>query len=107
MEHIFGQLFRHNRWANLKIADACTSLSDGQLDATVQGTAASIRETLKHLAGAEERYVALLTSAPRPESRERGPWTGVTAIRDALARSGDELVAIAEREEPGRILRGT
>ena len=32
-ENILGRLFEHNNWANLQIIQACSALSDEQLDA--------------------------------------------------------------------------
>src|SRR5437899_2727297 len=53
------------------------------------------------------RYAGMLRGDARPGSRERAPWEGVPALRDALTSSGEALIAIAEAEQPGRILRGT
>ena len=33
-------LYRHNRWANLRLLERCAGLSDEQLDATLLGTLA-------------------------------------------------------------------
>ena len=107
MENILGQLFRHNRWANLALLDACKDLTDSQLDATVQGTQGTIRETLKHIVGAEERYVGLLGGAQPDKQREREPWEGIGALREAADANGLALIEIAEAEQPGRVLRAT
>ena len=50
--------FKYNLWANLRLLDTCEQLTDAQLDAVFPGTYGSIRVTLKHLLGAEERYAA-------------------------------------------------
>jgi uncharacterized damage-inducible protein DinB len=60
MPSILAELFDHHRWANLRAADACARLSDAELDATVPGTAGTIRHTLMHIAGAEQRYLLRL-----------------------------------------------
>jgi len=106
VENLLGQLFRHNLWANLTMLDACRELTDAQLDSAVPGTRGTIRETLKHIAGAEERYVAALRSEPRPEPRESAPWEGIAGLRASLDSTGRALIEIAEAEQPGRILRG-
>ena len=59
MSELLVELYRHNLWANLRMADACAGLTEGQLDASVHGTAGSIRATLLHIAGAEQRYVSV------------------------------------------------
>ena len=61
-ENILGKLFEHNNWANLQIIQACSALSDEQLDAEPQSaTMGTIRATLTHLAGAQAGYLSLLT----------------------------------------------
>ncbi len=45
-ENILGKLFEHNNWANLRIIQACSALSDEQLDAEPQSaTKGSIRRS--------------------------------------------------------------
>ena len=53
------------------------------LDATVLGTAGSVRDTLAHIAGAEAGYVASLTGTPPP----------LTARLDALRAEQTAAVA--------------
>ncbi len=63
-----SDFFTYNLWANLRLLDACTHLSDAQLDATTKGTFGSVRETLMHLFAAEEGYVWDIT-ATSPSSK--------------------------------------
>ena len=70
MESILVKLFEHDRWANLRAVEACAGLTDAQLDAAVRGTAGSVRHTLMHIAGAEQRYVMRLGDH-RPTHNER------------------------------------
>jgi uncharacterized damage-inducible protein DinB len=93
------ELFKHNLWANLRLLDACESLTDEQLDYEATGTYGSIRNTLKHLAGAEERYAARLNNQLRPASREKEAFSGFDGLRAALTRSGEALIAFVERGE--------
>jgi len=61
-ENILGRLFEHNNWANLQIIQACSALSDEQLDAEPQSvTKGSIRQTLSHLVSSQHGYLSLLT----------------------------------------------
>jgi len=56
------KLFEHNNWANQKIIEACSALSDEQLDAEPQSiTKGTIRATLTHLVSSQCGYLALLT----------------------------------------------
>ena len=70
-ETILARLFEHNNWANLKIVEACSTLTDEQLDAPPQSaTEGSIRNTLLHLVSAQYGYLRLLT-LPVEERRDR------------------------------------
>jgi uncharacterized damage-inducible protein DinB len=61
-ENFLVKLFEHNSWANLRIIQACSALSDEQLDAEPQSaTKGSIRRTLLHLVASQQGYLSLLT----------------------------------------------
>lgn len=91
------EMFKHNLWANLLMLEACSRLTDEQMDATVLGTYGSIRSTLLHMIGAEEAYVARLKGQPRPPIREDAGFTGFEDLRAAATRSGEALVEMAEQ----------
>jgi uncharacterized damage-inducible protein DinB len=94
---ILADLFRHNRWANLGLVDFCRQLPDDALETNVPGTYGSIRATLVHLAGAEERYLTALTGAPErrnPTLEETQP--DLATLREHLDQSGAGLIAYAE-----------
>jgi uncharacterized damage-inducible protein DinB len=55
------ELFRHKTWATLRLIEYCQGLTDEHLDATIPGTFGTIRETLRHLVGADEGYFSILT----------------------------------------------
>ncbi len=96
------ELFRHNAWANERLLDAREGLSDARLDATVVGTFGSVRDTLIHIVGAQERYVAALAEAgPVGVSRERSPFLGLAELRDGARASGEALVELAARARSG------
>ncbi len=97
--------FQYNLWANLSLLDACEQLTDAQLDATMTGTFGSIRETLIHLLGAEEGYVAALTgNIPDPRLRDLPTFPGFDELRRRAQRSGSALIAYAEQGDPGQTL---
>ncbi len=105
MASILVKLFEHNRWANLRAVAACAHLADAQLDATVMGTDGSVRHTLMHIAGAEQRYVIRL-SGRQPTYGERDGWPGAAQLTQALDESGLALIALAERADPDEVLHG-
>ncbi|HEV2074299.1 MAG TPA: DinB family protein [Thermomicrobiales bacterium] len=105
MESILVKLFEHNQWANLRAVDASVHLTDAQLDATVQGTAGTVRDTMMHIAGAEQRYVMRL-SGRQPTYGERDGWPGVDTLRQAFNESGRALIELAGRADPDEVLEG-
>ncbi len=100
MSESLVEMFRHNAWANERLFDACEGLSDAQLDATVAGTFGTVRDTLVHIVGAQERFVAALSGA-ESVSRERQPYRGPVELRDAARASSDALVALAGQATSG------
>jgi len=46
-------LFEYNRWADLRVLDACGALSNEQFTRNLGSSFASVRDTLAHLYGAE------------------------------------------------------
>lgn len=95
-ENILAKLFEHNNWANLRIIQACSVLSDAQLDAEPQSvTKGSIRLTLTHLVSSQHGYLSLLTLPV--ESRQRiSP--SFAEFQQAVTVSGDGLLALARGE---------
>jgi len=106
MTTVLAALFEHNLWANQIMLKRCAELSDEQLDSTTTGTYGTIRDTLLHLVGAEERYVTTLTSGPLLPLREQEPFPGFDDLIGANATSGKSLIEIANVAAPGVTLRG-
>ena len=88
------EMFRHNSWANLRLLDGCAGLDDDVLDASVVGTAGSIRDTLAHLVNVEARYVAMLHEVPHPPP-EFFRFPGFAELRQRAETSGEALIAFA------------
>ena len=108
MSESLVEMFRHNAWANQCLFDACEGLSDAQLDATVVGTFGSIRNTLMHIVGAQERYdAALAETGPVTVSRERRPFPGLAELRAASRASGEALVELAAQAQSGATVTTT
>ena len=93
-ENILARLFEHNNWANQKIIEACSALTDEQLDAPPQSaTEGSIRNTLLHLVSAQYGYLRLLT-LPVEERRER-VTVEFADMEKSLKDSGEKLLELA------------
>jgi uncharacterized damage-inducible protein DinB len=87
------KLFEHNNWANQQIIQACSTLSEEQLDAQPSSaTMGSIRETLVHLVRSQRGYLALLTLPV--EARPTAPLA-FTELQESARSSGEDLLALA------------
>ena len=85
-------LFQHNRWANLRILEACADLTDEQLDATLVGTFGSIRDTLQHIVTAEQSYFSRISTG-QPYRR----------LKDAPPLTIPEMIEIADTTGTGLV----
>ena len=95
-ENILARLFEHNNWANRQIIEACSALSDEQLDAEPQSaTRGSIRRTLVHLVASQQGYLSLLTLPV--EARRDVPPT-FAELQESARRSGEGLLSLARGE---------
>lgn len=108
MASVLEEMFKHNLWANLRLLETCGKLSDDQLDASAPGTYGRIRDTLVHLVGAEQNYVALLTREYHERPLRFGDaFPGIADLQERARWSGERLIALAGRVDPDEILRGT
>lgn len=97
-ESFLVKLFEHNNWANHEIIQACSALSDAQLDAQPQSaTLGSIRRTLVHLVAAQQGYLSLLTL---PVGERQDVHLEFAGLQESARISGERLLALA-RDEPG------
>ena len=95
-ENFLEKLFEHNNWANLQIIQACSALSEEQLDAEPQSaTKGSIRSTLSHLVTSQRGYLALLTLPV--EARPNTPLA-FGELQESARISGEGLLALARGE---------
>jgi uncharacterized damage-inducible protein DinB len=106
-------LYRHKTWATLRLIEYCQGLGDEDLDATIPGTFGTIRETLRHLVGAEQGYHSILTREPfvskeaaqafvLPDPLPEGP-VPLDELAERIRRLGPRWEAMAQDPElPGR-----
>lgn len=107
MSMILAELFKHNAWANDRMLEACAPLSDDQLDATVDGTFGTIRETLAHIVRAERGYLGRFTG----ESLEHlkladDEVRDFAVLRQSGRASGEGLVSVAQRMPRDEVMEG-
>jgi uncharacterized damage-inducible protein DinB len=104
MATILVELYRHNRWANVRLLDRCGELSAEQLDLSAPGTYGRVRDTLVHIVGAEQRYVARLSGRePERPVQSDEPFPGIAVLREQAERTGELLIAFAEENPPDKV----
>jgi len=96
-DNFLVKIFEHNNWANQKIIEACSALSDEQLDAPPQSTTeGSIRHTLLHIVSAQNGYLRNLTLPL--EQRQKRVNIQFAEMADSLKNSGEKLLELAGDE---------
>jgi uncharacterized damage-inducible protein DinB len=93
------EMFRHNLWANLRLLDACATLDNSILHASVDGTYGEIGATLHHFVRSEAGYLYRLETG-QPKPRENQEFPGVAILRERARQSGEGFIAIAEQHDP-------
>jgi uncharacterized damage-inducible protein DinB len=95
-----AELFRYNRWANLRLIDACRELTAEQLDARGPGTSGSIRELLMHVVGGQQTSILRTKGRQHEGELARGSaWPGFGVLRGIAVSTSEELIRIAEAME--------
>jgi uncharacterized damage-inducible protein DinB len=102
-------LFRHKTWATLRLIEYCQGIAAEHLDATIPGTYGTIRETLRHIVGADEGYFSILTREPfltkdaatafvEPDLLPEGP-VPLDVLAGRITRLGSRWEALAEDDD--------
>jgi len=84
--------FGHHVWATLRVFDACMELDEEQLGTTVPGTYGSIRDTLRHLVGADASYL-FVTSGGRT-SRIDEERMNIAELRAEMSSHADAWTSV-------------
>ncbi len=96
-ENFLEELFEHNNWANIQIIQACSDLSDEQLDAEPQSvTKGTIRRTLVHLVSSQQSYLRTLTLPL--EERLDAITVDFAELQESTSKSGEGLLALVKDE---------
>jgi uncharacterized damage-inducible protein DinB len=88
-------LFRHNLWANMCLFEVCAELTDEQLKMSLSGTYGSIRDTLEHVAGAEQSYLYRLTTGQPFRRPENAPPPTLAEMQESIRLSGEGFIVAA------------
>jgi len=92
----------HNAWANRRLIDVCSTLTDEQLDTGAEGTFGSIRDTLVHILESEQRYLFRLTEEQSDPPIQEGHWPGFEFLGSAPKRTADRYDRLVRKDDPGR-----
>ncbi len=106
MTQTLVDLFKHNLWANLRIIEACASLTAEDLDAACEGTYGAIGATLVHMLASEGRYVHAFTKVPGDLPLKEGDPADFDVLRKRVYMSGEALIGIAAETTADRIIKG-
>ena len=71
MTTLLDDAFAHHVWATLRLMDACSQLSDEQLQTSLPGTYGSILDTMRHLVGSDAGYLNRLSGGRHERIEER------------------------------------
>jgi uncharacterized damage-inducible protein DinB len=96
MSDLTPDFIRQNEWANLRLIEACRTLTDEQLDATAAGVYGSIRSTLGHIISSELWYPSHLGQDVELWDDETDEWPGWDALADMVRRGANALASAAE-----------
>ena len=91
---ILADAFGHHIWASLRVLDACATLDEAQLMASVPGTYGSIIDTLRHLVDGDVFYLNVLQGGqPEPFDKETSDIATLRAVMEAHDPVWQRLVA--------------
>ena len=108
MSESLVELFKHNVWATDQLFAACEELNDAQLNASMAGAFGSVRSTLMHIVGAQERLATALAEAgPVAEIHDCDTFPGLATLREAARTSGEALTEHAARASAGATVTTT
>ncbi len=100
-------LFEHHKWANLRIIDVCSTLTDEQLTLTGPGVFGSVIDMAKHIFANEAHYLGFLEGCrPVDGFSQRGPFVGWDRIRNVADQTGDALIDFVRRLDGDPVQRG-
>ena len=96
MPSLIESIVQHNRWANLRLLDACVELTGEQLALVAPGATGSVGALLTQLCAEEADCVAFIeTGEPNPDSLLAAEgFPGTERLRASAEATGDRLVAL-------------
>lgn len=97
-------LYNHHLWANLRLMNHCVSLSDEQLDTSIEGTFGTIRDTLKHLVLSEKGYFSRISTGQRYDHPKAAVPMTLAEMIELAQETGTGIIEWANRVEANDIV---
>lgn len=94
---VLETLFRHHLWANLRLLEVCTALSDEQLQSSSVGGYGSIGDTLQHFVRSERSYFSRISTGQPYRHPEDAPPLTFAEMAEWLRDSGEGLIEWAPK----------
>src|SRR5512147_784295 len=92
---VAAEFLYYNRWANLKLIDACCELTEVQLASSIPGSYGSIYDTLEHIIRAEAGYYRRLTGTRLDPPFSWGDHPSLAEIRPYAEQVSSALLEAA------------
>jgi len=103
MTTLLDDAFAHHIWATLRLIDACSDLTEEQLETSLPGTYGSILETMRHLVGSDAWYLHRLSDQRHPTIEEAG--MSLAELRSVIGRHGDAWrEVLADEPDPAAMV---
>ena len=90
-------MFRHHAWATAMVIDHCAGLPAERLQDTIPGTYGTIMATLKHVVGADQRYLARMTGQQAEHPVREDEELTLAALRTAHEESSRRWETLVDR----------
>ena len=101
------RLFDYSHWANRKLFEVLSQLTDEQFTQVVAGSYGSVRNTLVHVLSAEWGWIDRCGGTPRGPALKPADYPTVASVRDLgqhVERYGHEFLSILRDDDLDRIV---
>lgn len=98
--NLIDKMFEYNLWANSTLIKLCSTLSDEQLAAEVEGVYGRIQPTLAHIIAAEGNYLRRLTGTQLWPADMDWQTLSQDDLLEMAQQSGSGLIAAAGAVDP-------
>lgn len=100
-------MFEHHAWANRRLLDTLETVAGSLLSADAKGTSGSIEQTIKHLVGVEDTYLAFIQGKDLSGFRSQEAYFGQSSewFRQRLAALGPAYLALLASTDGGLLER--